>query len=122
MTMPQTRESVATTCPFCGVGCRLELHMQGNQISHVTTPYNDLVSKGNLCVKGRFGWDFLYHPERVLTPLIRITPQSSGHRTPARRDDWREASWEEALELVSLRFAEIVQKHGPDSTAVFCCA
>src|SRR6186997_3371973 len=111
-----------TTCPFCGVGCHLELHTRGNQISHVTTPYNDIVSKGNLCVKGRFGWDFLYHPDRVLHPLIRKTPQTPGHRTQARRDDWREASWEEALDLVATRFADIVHKYGPDATAVFCCA
>ncbi len=117
------RESITTTtCPFCGVGCRLELHVRDNQISHVTTPYDDLVSKGNLCVKGRFGWDFLYHPDRVLKPLIRKTPQRPGHRTSAKRSDWREASWEEALELVTARFAEIIEKYGPDSTAVFCCA
>src|SRR5581483_2836179 len=120
--MLRNEKIVATTCPFCGVGCRLDLHISGNQISHVTTPYNDIVSKGNLCVKGRFGWDFLYHPDRVLTPLIRKMPQSPGHRTPARRDDWREASWDEAIELVTSRFAETIQTYGPDATAVFCCA
>lgn len=120
MTANQT--TVATTCPFCGVGCRLDVHAHGSQISHVTTPYDDIVSKGNLCVKGRFGWDFVYHPDRVLRPLIRKTPQHAGKRAPARADDWREASWDEALELVTTRFAEIVTKYGPDATAVFCCA
>lgn len=113
---------VPTTCPFCGVGCRLDLHIQGNEIAHVTTPYDDIVSKGNLCVKGRFGWDFVYHPDRVLTPLIRKDPQRPGSRTAARREDWREVSWDEALELVATRFAETVEHHGPDSCAVFCCA
>lgn len=113
---------VSTTCPFCGVGCRLDLHLRDNQIAYVTTPYDDIVSKGNLCVKGRFGWDFIYHPDRVLKPLIRKTPQRPGRRTPARREDWREASWDEALDLVATRFAEIVTRHGPDATAVFCCA
>jgi len=113
---------IATTCPFCGVGCRLDLHLSGSQISHVTTPYDDLVSKGNLCVKGRFGWDFIYHPDRVLTPLIRKDLQKPGTRKPARRDEWREATWDEALELVTARFAEVAQKYGPDATAVFCCA
>lgn len=125
--MPGNEKTVSTTCPFCGVGCRLDLHVSGSQISHVTTPYDDIVSRGNLCVKGRFGWDFIYHHDRVLTPLIRkdVGAGSSRplrHRTPARRDDWREATWDEALDLVTTRFADVVQTHGPDSTAVFCCA
>jgi formate dehydrogenase alpha subunit len=120
--MMRNEKTVVTTCPFCGVGCRLDLHVSGNQISHVTTPYDDIVSKGNLCVKGRFGWDFVYHPDRVLTPLIRKELQKPGTRKPARREDWREASWDEALDLVTTRFAEIVTRDGPDATAVFCCA
>ena len=115
-------KSVATTCPFCGVGCRLDLHITGDQITHATTPYDHVVSRGNLCVKGRFGWDFIYHPNRVLKPLIRKEPQRAGHRTQANRSDWREASWDEALELVADRFATTVKNHGADATAVFCCA
>lgn len=120
--MLRDEKTISTTCPFCGVGCQLDLHVKGTEISHVTTPYDDITSKGNLCVKGRFGWDFLYHPDRVLTPLIRKTPQKPGQRTPAARDDWRAASWEEAMELVSTRLADVVEKYGPDATAVFCCA
>lgn len=128
--MLKNEKTVATTCPFCGVGCRLDLHVSGNQISHVTTPYDDIVSKGNLCVKGRYCWDFIYHHDRVLKPLIRkdidvgatARPRPPGSRKPARREDWREASWDEALDLVTTRFADIVQKEGPDATAVFCCA
>lgn len=120
--MAETKKIVATTCPFCGVGCRLDLHLTGNQISHVTTPYDDIVSRGNLCVKGRYGWDYIYHHDRILTPLIRRQAQQPGTRKPARRDDWREASWDEALEVVATRFADTVEKYGPDATAVFCCA
>ncbi|MGE5263065.1 MAG: formate dehydrogenase subunit alpha [Acidobacteriota bacterium] len=112
----------ATTCPFCGVGCRLDLHTYGDQILRASTPYDHIVSRGNLCVKGRFGWDFIYHPERVHKPLIRKELQRAGRRTPADRDDWREATWEEVLELVTDRFAATVQEHGPDATAAFCCA
>ncbi|CAG0961435.1 partial formate dehydrogenase (NADP+) alpha subunit, partial [Anaerolineae bacterium] len=112
----------ATTCPFCGVGCRLDLHITGDQITHATTPYNHIVSRGNLCVKGRFGWDFIYHPNRVLKPLIRKEPQRPGHRTQANREDRREATWDEALELVTERFAATVKNFGADATAVFCCA
>ncbi|MBI3536038.1 MAG: formate dehydrogenase subunit alpha [Chloroflexi bacterium] len=111
-----------TTCPFCGVGCGLELHTRDNQILRVTTPYDHVVSRGNLCIKGRFGWDFIYHPNRVLKPLIRKELQRAGARTRAERDDWRAASWDEALELVSDRFAATVKNFGADATAVFCCA
>lgn len=120
-----TEKIIATTCPFCGVGCRLDLHIQNNQILAATTPYDHVVSRGNLCVKGRFGWDFIYHPDRVLKPLIRKDVGSSPRgrpRTPANRDDWREASWDEALELVAERFATTIKKFGADATAVFCCA
>ena len=131
--MPVQNNITATTCPFCGVGCRLDIHTQGNQITSATTPYDHVVSRGNLCVKGRFGWDFIYHPDRVLKPLIRKDidveaalrgrPLREGHRTQARdREGWREATWEEALELVTDRFAATVKEHGPDATAVFCCA
>src|SRR5713226_5218811 len=115
---------VSTTCPFCGVGCGLELHVQSDQILQATTPYDHVVSRGNLCVKGRFGWDFVYHPNRVLKPLIRKNVGAGSPRprprTQATRDDWREASWDEALEFVADRFAQTVQQHGPDATAVFC--
>ncbi len=124
--MSNQEKIVATTCPFCGVGCRLDLHTRsaGNQIAHVTTPYDHIVSRGNLCVKGRFGWDFIYHPNRVLKPLIRKELQRAGQRTQANRDReaWREATWDEALELVTDRFAATVKNFGADATAVFCCA
>lgn len=131
-------KTIATTCPFCGVGCRLDLQTRDNQILAVTTPYDHTVSRGNLCVKGRYGWDFIYHPQRVLKPLIRKDvgatlrgrpqlgdtglPLRGRPRTPANPDDWREATWDEALELVADRFAATVKNYGPDATAVFCCA
>ncbi|MBI3740871.1 MAG: molybdopterin-dependent oxidoreductase, partial [Chloroflexi bacterium] len=120
--MPMKERIIPTTCPFCGVGCGLELHTRGNEIVRVTTPYDHVVSRGNLCIKGRFGWDFIYHPNRVLKPLIRKELQHAGARTRAERDDWRAASWDEALELVSDRFAATVKNFGADATAVFCCA
>jgi formate dehydrogenase alpha subunit len=115
---------VATVCPFCGVGCNLELHLAGDQIFRVTSPYESVVNHGNLCVKGRFGYDFLYHPRRVLVPLIR---REIGRREPLPpetdpRTLFREATWDEALELVATRLAEIRQRDGPDALACFCCA
>ena len=71
---------VRTTCPYCGVGCNLELHIKDDFIFRVTSPYDSVVNKGNLCVKGRFGYDFIYNKDRVTSPLIRKTPQSPGNR------------------------------------------
>src|SRR5512135_1360157 len=62
---------VSTTCPYCGVGCTLELHIKDDFIYRVTSPFDSPVNHGNLCVKGRFGYDFIYHPQRITTPLVR---------------------------------------------------
>ena len=114
---------VATTCPYCGVGCTLELHIQNDYIYRVTSPFDSVVNHGNLCVKGRFGYDFIYSPDRVTTPLIRKTPQTPGHRTQALdRSEWREVSWDEVLDYVADRLVEIYKRDGPDALAVYCCA
>jgi formate dehydrogenase alpha subunit len=112
-----------TTCPYCGVGCTLDLHLKDDFIYRVTSPFDSVVNHGNLCVKGRFGYDFIYSPERVTVPLIRKTPQKLGHRTQAfDRSEWREVSWDEALDYVADRLVEIYKRDGPEAMAVYCCA
>ena len=64
---------VPTTCPYCGVGCSLELHIKDDYVFKVTSPFDSVVNHGNLCVKGRFGYDFVYSKDRVTTPLVRKT-------------------------------------------------
>ncbi len=104
---------VTTVCPYCGVGCNLELHLKDDSIYKVTSPFDSVVNHGNLCVKGRFGYDFIYHPKRVTTPLMRKTPQQPGERTQAfDRAEWREVSWDEALDLVADRLVEIYRRDG----------
>ncbi|MBL8133302.1 MAG: formate dehydrogenase subunit alpha [Anaerolineae bacterium] len=103
---------VRTTCPYCGVGCQMDLHVRDDLIYRVTAPFDAAPNFGNLCVKGRFGTDFATHPRRLKRPLIR-----SGAR-----GEFREASWEEALALVSKRLADIVRRHGGDSIATYACA
>ncbi len=121
--MIQAEKVVPTTCPFCGVGCNLNLHIQDDFIFRVTSPFDAVVNHGNLCVKGRFGYDFIYHTQRVTTPLIRVQSQKAGSRTQAfDRSEWREATWEEALELVAARLAEIRTRDGAQALAVYCSA
>jgi len=121
--MIQPDRIVTTTCPYCGVGCKLELHLKEDYIFKVTSPFDSVVNQGNLCVKGRFGYDFIYHKQRVTTPLIRKTPQLPGERTQAfDLQDWRPVSWDEALDTTADRLLEIYRRDGPHALAVYCCA
>lgn len=105
----ETRK-VRTTCPYCGVGCQQELHVKGEQIVKVTAVEDGSPNKGRLCVKGRFGYDFIYSDERLTTPLIK------------ENGSFREASWDEALDLVANKFKQIIAESGPDAIAGVSCA
>jgi formate dehydrogenase alpha subunit len=114
---------VPTTCPYCGVGCSLELHIKDDYVYKVTSPFEAVVNQGNLCVKGRFGYDFIYNRDRVTTPLMRKKAQAPGARTQAfDRDQWREVSWNEALDYTAARLVEIYRRGGAGAMAVYCCA
>jgi formate dehydrogenase major subunit len=103
-------EKVRTTCPYCGVGCQQLLHVKDGKIVKVTAVEDAAPNKGRLCVKGRFGYDFIYSEDRLKTPLIK------------ENGEFREASWDEALDLVASKFKEIIEKHGPDAVAGVSCA
>ncbi len=103
-------EKVRTTCPYCGVGCQLYLHTKGEQIVSISAVEDGSPNKGRLCVKGRFGYDFIYSGERLTTPLIK------------ENGAFREASWDEALDLVATRFKQIVAESGPDAIGGVSCA
>ena len=103
---------VRTTCPYCGVGCQVLLHIKDDLIYRVTAPFDAAPNYGNLCVKGRFGMDFTTHPSRLRTPLIR----SGGP------GEFREATWEEALTMISEKLTALLRERGGDSVAAFACA
>ena len=85
---------VVTTCPYCGVGCQLELQLKGGRIIEVLPKRENAVNRGQACVKGRFGIaEFVHHPERLTTPLVK------------RNGNLEEASWDEALDLVASKLA-----------------
>lgn len=114
---------VSTTCPYCGVGCQLDLHVKDDNIYNISSPFDAVVNHGNLCVKGRFGYDFIYHKHRITEPLIRKTIQKSGTRTQAfDRSEWRQVSWEEALDYVADRLVEIYQRDGSKALSTYLCA
>jgi len=93
-------ETVETTCPYCGVGCTIELYIKDGQIVKVRGAEGGTENSGSLCVKGRFGYDWVNSPERLTTPLIRC----EGRFEPA--------TWDEALDLVTSKFQELKEEHG----------
>lgn len=101
--MIQADRVVATTCPYCGVGCQVNLHIQEDMIYKVTGRFDSPVNRGNLCVKGRFGVDFVHAPDRLTQPLVR----SDG--------ELRAATWDEALSTVAARLQHIRAQYGPDA-------
>ncbi len=119
----QPTHEVRTLCPYCGVGCSVYLGVRGNEIVNVRGDGESPVNKGGLCVKGRFGLDFVTHPDRLTKPLIRRggmrkAVDASGDV----KEVFREATWDEALDLVAARFAEARRRWGADSLGVLSSA
>ncbi len=114
--------TVDSLCPFCGVGCQLTYHLQDNHIVRVegrAGPANE----NRLCVKGRFGFDYVHHAHRLTTPLIRKT--GVGKRWDDEVDPanpwthFRKATWEEALTHAAAGLRQIRERHGGDAFAGF---
>jgi formate dehydrogenase alpha subunit len=103
-------ELVRTVCPYCGCGCGLVLGVRGKKIVQVRGDGFDTGKQAQLCVKGRFGLDFVSSPERLTSPLIR----HNGKLEPA--------SWDEALALAAGGFSRIRDTFGPDALAGFASA
>ena len=112
---------VKTTCPYCGVGCQIDLNIKNDKIISAGAPESEAPNFGRLCAKGRFGTDFTHHHSRLKTPLIR-RDLDKGLRAPAGLEGFREASWEEALDLAAERISESFKKSGGDAFGTFCCA
>lgn len=105
-------EIVESVCPYCGVGCKLALHVdrRKNEIVRITGVEDGPANNGMLCIKGRYGFDFVASPERLTTPLIK------------EKGAFRKASWDEAIGLAVKRFGEIKDKKGADSLGGFASA
>ncbi len=119
------QRQVKTLCPFCGVGCPIVVGVRGNQIVRVKGDRQSPVSQGGLCVKGRFGYDFVNHPDRLTRPLVRRegVPRSAGlPRNGAISDIFRPADWDEVLEITAAGFEEIIKANGSDALAVLSSA
>ncbi|MDA3809341.1 MAG: formate dehydrogenase subunit alpha [Spirochaetaceae bacterium] len=112
---------IKSTCPYCGVGCQIELNISDDKIISANAPEDKAPNYGRLCVKGRFGTDYTNHPDRLTKPLIR-KELDAPIRKPIGLDGFREASWEEALDLAATRIADTYKKSGGSAFGTFCCA
>ena len=119
----QATREVKTVCPYCGVGCSIYLGVRGNEIVNVRGDKESPVNKGGLCVKGRFGFDFINHPDRLTKPLIRKEGWSKDVEVNGNfKNIFREATWEEAIDLVADNLLRIKAAYGPDSLGILSSA
>jgi formate dehydrogenase major subunit len=128
-----------TTCPYCGVGCEMNVGTREGRIVQVKPVLDAPVNKGHLCVKGRYAFDFAHAADRMTEPMIREEafarqPRSAEHRPaletssvdagqcsalhPRPPVGWRLVSWPEAIQFIAVNFRRILQETGPDSLGV----
>ncbi len=115
-------KEVKTTCPYCGVGCLLTLSVQDNRIIRVEGR-DGATNHNRLCVKGRFGFDYVHHPRRLTKPLIRREGVAKNGEQLVSYEQldqvFREASWEEALDFAAAGLKKIKNNKGSSALAGF---
>jgi formate dehydrogenase major subunit len=95
-----------TTCPYCGVGCEMMVGTRDNRVVQIKPVLDAPVSKGHLCVKGRYAFDFVRAPDRVTQPMIR------------KNGEWKKVPWPEAIAFTADNLDRILKNHGADSVGV----
>jgi predicted molibdopterin-dependent oxidoreductase YjgC len=103
-------KKVRTVCPYCGTGCSFDLNVKENRVIGVSSTTEAAVNGRWLCVKGRFGFGFIHHRERLQMPLIRSPYLFS------------KVTWDRAIGVAAGKFKEIKSKYGPDSIGVIASA
>jgi formate dehydrogenase major subunit len=111
-------ETTETTCGYCAVGCRFEVHSKDDEITAVrpTDPDHAPANDFSTCVKGKFGYEFVGSDDRLTSPLVR--DPSAGPDTPG-PDGFREVDWDEAIERVADGLRDIRDEHGPHALSAF---
>jgi len=99
-----------TTCAYCGVGCNFDVGVRAGRIVSMRPVDASPVNWGHACVKGRFGWDYIYSKDRLKEPLKRV----NGH--------WEPVSWDEALKMIADNYARIKKEHGANALAGISCS
>ncbi len=105
-TLPAPQQWTKTTCPYCGTGCEMNVGVAEQRIVTIKPALDAPVSKGHLCVKGRYAFDFVHAADRVTKPMIR------------KDGEWAVVSWEAAVRYTAERLQQIIEQHGADSVAL----
>ena len=128
---------VVTTCPYCGVGCNFDLNVRDGRVVKVTSNWEAPVNKGVLCVKGRFGWQFLHSPDRLTKPLVRaelwqtwnvergtwnVERGSVSAEPSPTHDGFVETDWDTALDIVVSKLSATRAAYGPDAIGFLASA
>lgn len=108
--VPTPTEWTRTTCPYCGVGCELEMATADGAVVAARPALDAPVNRGHACVKGRYGFGFAAADDRVTAPMIRDA------------DGWRETTWDEALAVSADRLRAVIDRDGPDAVGVLASA
>ena len=106
LTLNKPTTQTITTCPYCGTGCELSVGTMQNQIVSIKPLLEAPVSRGHLCVKGRYAFYFVSAADRITSPMIRTN------------DGWLQVSWDQAISFTARRLRRILKKHGPDSIGI----
>ncbi len=122
-------QKTKTTCTYCGVGCQFDLLVKDEKVIGVESNPNAPVNGMALCVKGRYGWEFIHNEERLTKPLVRRYLLTNGSKPKGELAggenplwDWVEASWEQALDIAAEKLYQSGEKHGADSLGILTSA
>lgn len=119
---------VTTTCTYCGVGCQFDLNVKDNRIIRVTSNPKSPVNGMHLCVKGRYGYDFVHHPDRLEKPRVRRYLLENQPKPGPGADrglpgwDWVEVDWDTALAFAARNLSRLRAAYGPRGVGVLCSA
>ena len=105
-----TPEFIRTICPYCGTGCGLLMKVEDGRVIGTYPDMEHPVSRGTLCIKGWSAHEFIHHPDRLKTPLVRIG------------DRFEEISWDEAIPLAAEKLKGIAGRYGGDAVGGLCSA
>ncbi len=99
--MPGEIQKTRTVCPYCGVGCSVDILTKGDRVVGIQPAMDGPANLGALCIKGQFAFDFVHHPDRLTKPLIK---QADG--------SFKEVEWDEALDAAAAGFVKVKEKYG----------